>query len=540
MKRILYLVVLILFLATGLLSCKKDKADAPAPVEGLAAHAGRNRAEVEFEVPSDAKSGKVFYGSGNFEEFTVTDATALQKVIVEELSEQEQTIRVVTMNGDSIVSNPRAVKVKVYGTNYESGLKPRKWADQVTNSATSLQFQFDNAVAGETGVRVVFTNTSGAKDSVLMKSALNMIEVNNIDTTKPYYYYSVHKPEADAIDDFFSTSVDLKTALMLDFKKAGWRIAGVSGEETGYVADNIIDNNSNTSWHSQASGAFPHWVTIDMVNPKFIDGFYYINYPGNGNGAKNVKFEISNDNTNWTTVLQTEVGESYLRQRLELSQTVVGRYLKISVLGSRNIGATQTEFAEIDAYNIQNVSADNGYLKSTPVALVNAKAPFTGDGSNPFPALGAYRMQKVAGWTHSSNAVVSYDNNGTTFSLFIAPVWGLGPVTNGKVYQTVNLQTGHYLLKIQAGKAVGPADAYGVVSSGGSLPDYTTVASAANTIKYVDLVENQNKTVELLIIVTDATTVNIGVVYNLRDQYGATGTPWTSFNLNGFELSKVE
>ena len=95
-------------------------------------------------------------------------------------------------------------------------------------------------------------------------------------------------------------------------------------------------------------------------------------------------------------------------------------------------------------------------------------------------------------------------------------------------------------MKIHAGGAVGPADVYGVVSSGTSLPDYTSVASAANTIKYVDLVENQNKKNELLIIVTDEMPVNIGVVYNLRDQYGATGTPWTSFNLNAFELSKIE
>lgn len=540
MKKILYSIFLMFLVPAGIISCKKDKPDAPEPVEGLKALAGRNRAEVIFEVPNDARSGKVFYGNGNFKVFTVNDPSVLQNVIVEGLSEQEQTLRVITMNEDSIVSNPRAVKVNVYGSNYENGLKPRKWADQVTNSATSLQFLFNDAVAGESGVRVVFTNTSGAKDSVLMSSTLNAIEVNNIDTTKPYYYYSIHKPEPDAIDDFFSTSVDLKTALMLDFKKAGWTIAGVSGEETGYDADNIIDNNINTSWHSQASGAFPHWITIDMGSPKFIDGFYYINYPGNGNGAQNVKFELSNDNANWTTVLQTEVGESYLRQHLELSQTVVGRYLKVSVLGSRNPGASQTEFAEIDAYNIQNVSADNGYLTSSPVALVNAKAPFTGDGSNPFPALGAYRMQKVAGWTHSSNAVVSYDNNGTAFSLFIAPVWGLGPVTNGKVHQTINLEPGHYLLKIHAGGAVGPADVYGVVSSGTSLPDYTSVASAANTIKYVDLVENQNKKNELLIIVTDEMPVNIGVVYNLRDQYGATGTPWTSFNLNAFELSKIE
>jgi pectin methylesterase-like acyl-CoA thioesterase len=165
--------------------------------------------------------------------------------------------------------------------------------------------------------------------------------------------------------------------------------------------------------------------------------------------------------------------------------------------------------------------------------------PFQGDGSNPFPALGDYRMQKLAGWTHNANAVVSYDKNGDAFSLFTAAVWGLSAVTNGKVYQTVSLQPGQYLLKIQVGGADGPVDIYGVVAKNG-LPDYTEVASSTGTMKYLDLLSNQNKTVEIVFAVTDATPVDIGVVYNIRDQYGATGTPWSSFNLKGFELFKVE
>jgi hypothetical protein len=540
MKQVFNIPMLIILISTGLIGCKKDQADAPAPVQDLNAHGGRNRAEVIFQVPGDAKTGKVFFGNGDFKEFTVTDASAVQKVTVDELTEQEQTLRVVTMNNEGIVSDPRGVKVKVYGSKYESALKPRVWADQVTHSASSLEFQFNDAVQDETGVRVVFTNLAGAKDSVLMASTQKSITVNNVDTTKDYYYYSVFKPEAEAIDDFYSPSLDLKTALMLDFKKAGWTIAAASSEDAANPAANIIDNKAGSSWRSQSGGAFPHWVVIDMGNAKFIDGFYYINYPGTGDGAKNIKFETSLDNTSWTSVLQTEVIESYLRQRLALPQTVTARYVRISVLGAVNAAATRTEFAEIDAYNIQNVSANNGYTKTTAVGLTNAKAPYTGDGSNPFPALGAFRMQKVAGWTHSANAVVSYDNNGNAFSLFIAPVWGLGGVTNGKVHQTVTLQPGDYLLKIHAGGISGPAEAYGVASSGSSLPDYTTVASATNTLAYSKLTDNVNKTVEMLIVVKDATPVNIGVVYNLRDQYATTGTPWTSFNINGWELAKVE
>ena len=543
MKRIPSLIFLTLFLTTIFIffSCKKDQANAPLPVDGLKAYSGKNRAKVEFQVPGDAKTGKVFFGSGNFKEFTVSDPGAVQSVIVEELPENEQMLRVVTINGEGVTSDPRGIRVQVYGSKYESGLTPRKWVDQINNSANSIELKFGAAVSNEVGVRVVFTTTTGTKDSVMISESETAVQVNNIDLEQSNYYYSVFKPNAEAIDEFYSAPMDLKTALLLNFGKENWIIAGASDEEAGKAAELIIDNDAFPSWRSQAGSASPHWVVVDMGNPNLVDGFYYVNHAGNGNGAKDLRFEISDDNTNWTPVLQTEVGESYFRQRLPLTQPVTTRYFKVTVLASRDPGATQTEFAEIDAYNIQNISSENGYTTDNPVELVNAKAPFTGDGSNPFPALGEFRMQKVAGWTHSENAVVSYD--GGNFSLFIAPVWGLPPVTNGKVFQTVDVQPGKYVLKIEVGGADGPVDIYGVVAGNGSpsLPDYTTVSTDESTLAYLDLMPWQNKMAELILTVTEASSANIGVVYNIRDQFaGGAGLPWTSIGLKGFELYKVE
>ncbi len=534
------MLAMMIIIIAGFVSCKKDKTDVPAAVEGLTAHPGKNRAEVEFAVPPNAIKGKVFFGSGNYKEFTVTDASAPQKVIVEELNEQEHTLRVVTINGDGMVSDPRAVKVKVYGANYESGLKPRKWVDQVTHSANSLEFKFDNAVASETGVRIKYTNTGGNDDSVTMSNAANSIAVDNIDTTKPYYYFSLYKPEAAAIDDFHSSPVDLKTALMLDFKKSGWKILEASGNDPEHVPASVIDNDPDSYWLSDAAATLPHSVTIDMESPKYIDGFYFLNPPGVGGGATNLKVELSADNVNWTTALQADVTESYFRQRLPLSQTAIARYIKLSVLETRVSSNTQSGFVEIDAYNVQNVSGDNGYTSSTPVSLVNAKAPFTGDGSNPFPALGAFRMQKLSGWTHSANAVVTYDNLGPSFSMFIAPVWGLPEVENGKVFQAVDLEAGAYILKVLPGGADGPAQVYGVVTSDNALPNYSNVPTASNVMSYANMVDYQNKSVEMRITVPQAMKVYIGFVYNLKSQYAQTGLPWTSFKINELNLVKAE
>lgn len=539
MKNILLPGLLIVLSSTLLLSCKKDKADVPAPVTDLSALPGRNRAEVQFTAPHNARTGKVFYGNGKFKAFNVINAGDLQEVIVDSLNEQQHKLRIVTISEDGYVSDPISVSVTVYGNQYEAALKPRKWADQITHSANSLEFFFDEAVSEETEVRVVFTNTTGALDSVRLTNSSNAVVVNSIDTSKAYYYYSVYKPVENSIDDFYSQKVDLKTALMLNFKKDGWSISESSGENPGFEAQHLIDNDGLTLWTSSAARPYPHHITIDMAGDKYVDGFYILNHPNHGRAAKSLKFEISQDNLHWTTLLQADVTESYFRQQLVLNKTALGRFVKITVLSTSEASATEASIAEVDMFNVQSTSGDNGFTNMVAVPLVNAKAPFSGDGSNPFPALGEYRMQKLAGWTHSANAVVSYDNNGSAFSLFTAAVWGLPEVQNGKIAQAIDLQPGEYVLTISSGDLSGPSQIYALVSASAALPDFSTLTTAAETLSYTNFTGKKNHSAEMLISVTEARKVHIGFVYNISSQYGATGIPWSFVNFNEVKLVKV-
>lgn len=369
----------------------------------------------------------------------------------------------------------------------------------------------------------------------------NTVILENIDTEEAYFYYSVYKPEPASIDNYFSASLDVKTAVMMDFQKDKWVIEEVSGEDTENVAMNLIDDDKNTSWRTQASGVFPHWFSVDMGTSKVIDGFYYVKMPQDVNdGPKGLKIEVSQDNIAWTTVLETEVTASYLRQQLALQESVTARYFKVTVTSSIDPGASQVGFAEIDAFNTLNQSGVNGYVPAESVELVNAKAPFTGDGSNLLPPVGAGRMQQVVGWTHNENANISFDITTQVMNPFSAAVWGAPAVNNGKIHQVVTLQPGHYLLKIESGGADGPVEIYGVAAVGEILPDYTAVPTSTETIQYANLLDHQNSTVELLLDITEETPVSIGIVFNLYDRYGSTGIPWTHFTVRGFDLQKVE
>jgi len=545
MKKAKYLFLLIVFLAATFAGCKKDETSAPSAVGDLKAYSGKNRAKVEFKTPADAISGKVFYGSGKFDEFTIADS-ASQCLIVDELPEGEQTLRVVTLNAEGLVSDPKGVIVNVYGSNYQNGLTSRQLLNQSTISPTSVEMFFGEASEDEAEVRVVFTNTSGTKDSVKISSAQTSVVVNNINLNETYYFYSVFKPETESIDEFYTARVDAKEAAMLNFEKNKWIIAGFSDQEPGggawAMASYIIDNNIATFWHSEIVASYaqmPHWISVDMQSEKKITGFNFIQTQEMGEQglAKGFKFEVSGDNNIWTNVMEGEFVFSRYKQPFTFSEPVVARYFKITVLSGYN-DAFWSQIAEIDLFNEANASGNNGEIAPAEIHLVNATKPFQSDGSDLFPAVGAGRMQKVVGWTHNQNAYISFDNTVNTLTVFSAAVWGCQDVTNGKIYQTVNLQPGKYTLNIDAGNTTDPtcADVYGVVAKGETLPDYTAVTSAPEVLGYSDLIINQQKVNSISFTLTSASSVTIGIVYNTHNIYGTLGIPWSDMHINGFEL----
>ncbi len=547
MKKIGFLLLTVMFFAAMFTACQEDDANAPALVTDLMAYAGKNRAKVEFRIPQDAVSGKIFYGKGKYNMFSVVDTATVQNVIVPDLPEGEEILRLVTFNADGLVSDPKAVNVNVYGENYQSGLKSRQLINQSTISPTSIQLSFEAADEGEVAVRLVFTNTSGAKDSIMMSNSQTSIIVNDINLNEAYYYYSVFKPESDAIDEFLATLVDVKEAAMLNFEKDKWIIAEFSDEEPGEdgqwaLAHYIIDNNVATFWHSEinaSSAQMPHWITVDMQAEKKFSGFNFIQTQEMGEQglAKGFKFEISNDNSTWTNVMEGEFTTSRYIQNFTFAEPVIARYFKITILSGYN-DVFWSQIAEIDLFNEVNVSGENGEEAPTEILLVNAKQPFQGDGSDLFPAVGAGRMQKVVGWTHNENAYISFDNTVNTLTVFSAAVWGVSDVSNGKIYQTVNLQPGDYTLKIDAGNTTDPtcADVYGVIAIGDTLPDYDVVTSATEVLGYSDLIANQLMINSISFTITSASSVTLGIVYNTHSIYETLGIPWSDMHINGFEL----
>lgn len=535
MKKLAYFISTLFTVSLFWLGCAEEDVHQPPVVNGLAAYPGKYRAKVEFQVPTESVTGKVFHGSGNYQEFPINKGEATQSVTVEGLPEGEVTLRVVTLNSEGTSSDPKGVKVTIYGDNYQKDLVNRKLLSQKTLSPTSIEMFFEDKVTDEIGVRILFTNTSGTRDSVMMASNDKSIVIRNIDLGKSYFFCTVFKPTANFIDEFTAPNIDAKEAAMKNFEKPIWTIAGVSGEDPSAAAKNIIDNKVETVWHTQ-QGTMPHWIVVDMQSEKKYNGFHFVQTqtPGSTGYAQRFTFEVSSDNKNWTVISEGRFKANSYKQTFRFKEPVVSRYFKISILDNHN-QTTSTQIAEVDLFNDLNVSGENGEILP---ALTNAKPPFKGDGSDQFPAVGAGRFQKLTGWTHSSNAQISFDSAAGSFCVWSAAVWGLPLVTNGKIYQTLNLLPGNFVLDIDVAHTTRPAcvDMYGVIAKGTAMTDYNQVVFAPEVLGFSDLVAKQRTICSIPFTVDKAIQITIGVVYNTHDIYGATGIPWSDMYLNGFEL----
>lgn len=538
MKRIIYFILSATIIAMTM-GCRDEQESTISPVSLIKALPGHNRSLIEFAVPEGAVSGRVFYGVGEYLDFTIDKSAENQKIMVSKLPEGEQVLRVVTYGASGNCSDPKGVRVMVYGNQYLSKLENRTLLTLKRESPTSIIINFDrNKREDELGVRVFFVNKSGSNDSVFIDRSLNSVRVNNIDLDKPYYFSTVYKPDPACMDEFQSARIDAKEASMKIFAKDSWTIAGASGELTGKEGVRIFDNNILTDWQSKPT-AMPQWVAIDMQLEKIFSGFSIVQSQDPkdiDNFGKGFRIEVSKDNINWTTVKEGRLKACCYKQTFMLEKPVVARYFKITILNAYGAGTTTAQIAEIDLFNDLRGSGNNG---AAIPSLKNATTPFKGDGSDIFPNVGAGRMQKLDSWTHTSNVMISFDNSVKQFSPWCAPAWGLAPVNNGKIYQTIELKPGKYVLTVDVGGVSSPncAELYGVVAAGTELPDYAEVTTAPQTLGQEKLTDHLVSKRDIPFTVKETSKVTVGTVFNLYNTYPGSGVPWTTINIGSFRIS---
>jgi len=142
-----------------------------------------------------------------------------------------------------------------------------------------------------------------------------------------------------------------------DGKLHGVTAIKASTEEEGYEAQNAIDGDANTFWHSSWEGDipnFPHDLVIEFSAPRKLAGFNALpRQDGNHNGwIKDFAFHTSNDGVNWGDPVMTGVfPDDYKLKTVKFTAPVTAKFVKLTALSGYADGpwASLAEFNVIKA-----------------------------------------------------------------------------------------------------------------------------------------------------------------------------------------------
>lgn len=125
--------------------------------------------------------------------------------------------------------------------------------------------------------------------------------------------------------------------------KTNWTIVDFNSEETSGERDtgranDVIDGNVTTYWHSRWSSdaaSYPHHFTVDMSKSMGIEGFV-ISQRNGSRKIKDFKIHVSQDNENWTTLVDSQLLNDASQQVQNLAERTTFRYFKFEGLNAHD------------------------------------------------------------------------------------------------------------------------------------------------------------------------------------------------------------
>ena len=132
-----------------------------------------------------------------------------------------------------------------------------------------------------------------------------------------------------------------KTGKPLFINKIGWTIAGFSSQFNTFVATNLLDNNTTTTyWTSNITQTMPQWVAINFNREVTFTALTYslpsaLVYPAQGGYPTSIKIETSMNGTTWVDrgTFAGNINAANKKQTLDVGLTTA-RYLRFTSLAA--------------------------------------------------------------------------------------------------------------------------------------------------------------------------------------------------------------
>lgn len=336
---------------------------------------------------------------------------------------------------------------------------------------------------------------TGKADSLLVHAGRNRVQLSWLLISDPKIsrakiYWNNHKDSA-----------------MLDIK----RTSGVDTiryfignlEERAYTFEVYnYDRDGNTSVRSEATGFVygsfyeDALLTRAFSNAEMKDGNAEISWANIDTTGGIIGMQLqytTSDHVAHDTVIAAEP---------EGQVTVLNNYLSMSSFRYRTLYMPDKLAVDTfhTAYETKGVKED-----ITQTYIRNPGSPFVLDDTKPFSG----RFGQVKDWQYNTEASRNgtYDNIDGSGRLTMW-IWGNGPITNGKIYQTFSLPAGEYRFEAEASNIDNTLEnTWLLVAEGNALPDVDQVNTALGAARFVN---NNNKYASAAFTLTAPATVTVG------------------------------
>jgi alpha-L-fucosidase len=158
--------------------------------------------------------------------------------------------------------------------------------------------------------------------------------------TAPFEFSSGGIVKAKAFINSFSESGSVVTA-EYDICPAKWKVVEVSDQAQGYPAENGIDGNINTMWHTQWTGTVknhPHHLVIDLGETLSLKGFSYTPRNDHNKSGTISRFNLylSEDGKSFSKVISrgefSNIANNPIQQKVMFNKVHKARFVKFESL----------------------------------------------------------------------------------------------------------------------------------------------------------------------------------------------------------------
>lgn len=329
---------------------------------------GRNRVKIKYLLFNAAKVNKcvVEWQNGTeVREFDISPSLPLDSVeiMLDGLEEKSYLFKVYNLDSEG----NRSIKIQATGTTYgdiyQSSLINRPVKSILGgNLVDSVAISWGQAPQGYAGIEISYNNADGEAVTRTIPHGEEMTVLRNWEPLGVMSYKTIFKPEVNAVDTFLTESETVQLPDKISFNaikldNTDWVITEQNSSISGYEAENTIDGNIETIWHTDYTAAgpdYPHHFVIDMTNQAIVSKVVlYRRTSNDGTMATKIEIQTSVDNVTWTSQGSFSYDSEETSREILLTARPVARYVKYIALEGT---LTFTSLAEIEIYGQEQVS----------------------------------------------------------------------------------------------------------------------------------------------------------------------------------------